>query len=244
MSMQCTCFRAWAATQVSCFPFPFCFAFLFLFSFFFFWFISLPISIFLLLNFLTNIADSFGFKISKTHKKFHFARLASNSTTQSSLYLWVLLPAARRDLCCVECIHLIYLPFSIISLNDGEIVKRAYRSSPQQQSGRMQRDVSGPVGCGDVKTGELARGAAVSSRTRPISPTSRPWVHHLIHRRVGESNFYQCDLLIEVEYPWFSSADTRSSEWIILYSPSLPPPSLSPSLPPPPPSFPLLLFIL
>ena len=121
MSMQCTCFRAWAANQVFCFLFLFLFS---SFSFFFCWFISLPISIFLLLNFLTNIADSFGFKISKTHKKFHIGRLASNSTTQSSLYLWVLLPAARRDLCCVECIHALYLPFSIISLNDGEIVRR------------------------------------------------------------------------------------------------------------------------
>ena len=43
------------------------------------------------------------------HIKIPFRRTWRDSTIQASLYLRVLLPTARRDLCRVECIHLFYI---------------------------------------------------------------------------------------------------------------------------------------
>ena len=67
------CYSGFFVFLISLFLFFFSsFSLLFLF---FFWFILLPIPILVLINFLTNIADNFGFKTSQTHKKFHFAGL-------------------------------------------------------------------------------------------------------------------------------------------------------------------------
>ena len=195
MRIQCTCFRDWGATQVflfSSFLFFSSFSLLFLF---FFWFILLPIPILVLINFVTNIADNFGFKTSQTHKKFHFAGLRvtapSNRVFTSGSFspLLVVIFAALN----VSMSYIFFFFTSIsISLNDEDCEERAHRSSQQrhrcngtflgQLVVKMSRQANSLWCCSQPSCQTFY----FNNQQSPISPTSRPWVHHLSHQRVGE----------------------------------------------------------
>ena len=193
MRIQCTCFRAWVLLRFFVFLIS-------LFLFLFFWFISLPIPFLVLINFLTNIADNFGFKTSQTHKKFHFAGLRVTAPSKRVFTSGFFCPLLVVIFAALN-VSIFFTSISI-SLNDGDCEERFHRSSQQrhrcngtflgQLVVKMSRQANSLWCCSQPSCQTFY----FNNQQSPISPTSRPWVHHPSHQRVGKMQLLSMYVLV------------------------------------------------